>query len=72
MKKLTGEKVLLGPSIFASMDNAPMQLLKDAGCGIIENPYKRRLTKEELLELLENGVTGLIAGLEPLDADNFS
>ncbi len=69
MKKLTGEKVLLGPSIFASIDNTPMQLLKDTGCGVIENPYKRRLTKEELLELLENGVTGLIAGLEPLDAE---
>ncbi len=69
MKKLTEEKVLLGPSIFASIYNAPMQLLKDSGCGVIENPYKRRLTKEELLELLEDGVTGLIAGLEPLDAE---
>ena len=69
MKKLNEEKILLGPSIFASIDNAPMQFLKDTGCEIIENPYKRRLTKEELLDLLGNGVTGLIAGLEPLDAE---
>jgi len=44
-------------------------MLKETGATVVDNPYKRRLTKSELLELLKNGVTGLIAGLEPLDRE---
>lgn len=61
-------KVLLGPSSFAALDKAPLLRLQDAGFQIVDNPYKRRLTKQELLELLPN-VKGLIAGLEPLDRE---
>lgn len=61
-------KILLGPSTFAELDRAPLQKLLDAGFEVIENPYKRKLTKEELLKLL-SGVVGLIAGLEPLTRD---
>ncbi|MDA2909548.1 hypothetical protein MYX04_01305 [Nitrospiraceae bacterium AH_259_D15_M11_P09] len=46
-----------------------MDRLVRSGCEVIDNPYKRKLTKVELLNLLANGVTGLIAGLEPLDRD---
>lgn len=67
--KLEGEKVLLGPSTFAEMDRAPLKRLVDAGCSVVENPFKRRLTKPELLELLSHDVTGLIAGLEPVDRE---
>ncbi len=69
MKQLGGVKVLLGPSTFGVQDRAPLIYLAGEGCEIIENPYKRRLTKEELLELLSDKVTGLIAGLEPLSRD---
>ena len=62
-------KVLIGPSTFAQVDDTPLTRLSDAGYEIIENPYKRRLTKPELLELLGRAVTGLIAGLEPLDRE---
>lgn len=62
------KKVLLGPSSFAALDKAPLQKLYQAGFEVVDNPYKRRLTKEELLELLP-GVSGLIAGLEPLDRE---
>lgn len=72
MQPLKGEKVLIGPSSFSAMDSQPMDMLIDAGCEIIDNPYKRRLTKAELQELLDNGVTGLIAGLEPLDREVIS
>ena len=58
-------KVLLGPSTFAEMDKAPLERLMAAGFEVINNPYKRKLTEEELLKLLP-GVEGLIAGLEPL------
>lgn len=67
MKDLKGVKILLGPSSFASLDYSPMKKLLEAGCEVIDNPYKRKLTEEELLELLDNDISGLIAGLEPLN-----
>lgn len=59
-------KVLLGPSTFAEMDKMPLERLTAAGFEVINNPYRRKLTEEELLKLLP-GVEGLIAGLEPLN-----
>lgn len=59
-------KVLLGPSSFADKDNLPLDKLISAGFEVIDNPYKRKLTEDELLKLLP-GVEGLIAGLEPLN-----
>ncbi len=58
-------KILLGPSSFAELDKAPYHKLVRNNFRIIDNPYKRKLTEEELLSLLP-GVKGLIAGLEPL------
>ena len=68
MNALKGSKVLLGPSTFAAQDPSPMESLAAAGCEIIINPFGRKLTKQELIELLP-GVKGLIAGLETLDED---
>ncbi len=64
-------KVLLGPSSFAAIDKTPLTLLESHGFQVIDNPYKRKLTKSELLELLDDGVEGIIAGLEPLDREVF-
>jgi D-3-phosphoglycerate dehydrogenase len=64
-----GVNVLLGPSTFASIDQAPLTCLSKAGCQPIQNPYKRKLTKSELLVLLSDDVTALIAGLEPIDRE---
>lgn len=61
-------KVLLGPSSFAAGDDAPRRRLIEAGFELVENPYGRKLTKDELFELLP-GVTAILAGLEPLDAE---
>ena len=69
MRSLKEEKVLLGPSTFAALDHAPLERLVETGCMVIENPYKRKLTKSELLVLLSDNVTGLIAGLEPIDRE---
>jgi D-3-phosphoglycerate dehydrogenase len=69
MRKLKGIRVLIGPSSFAAMDHKPMESLVKAGCTVIDNPYKRKLTKEELMELLSGDIVGLIAGLEPLDKE---
>jgi len=69
MKDLKGKKVLIGPSSFSAIDKSPMERLCETGCEIINNPFKRRLTKSELFDLLAMGITGLIAGLEPLDRE---
>ncbi len=69
MTHLAEIKILIGTSSFAELDKTPLNRLKDTGCCIIDNPYKRKLTKLELMELLEDDVVGLIAGLEPLDRE---
>jgi len=67
--KLKGTKVLIGVSTFGVQDQFPLQVLRETGCEVVENPYKRKLNREELLGLLSDDVTGLIAGLETLDQD---
>ncbi|MDD4737169.1 MAG: NAD(P)-dependent oxidoreductase [Kiritimatiellae bacterium] len=60
--------VLIGPSSFGEQNDRPLRRLREAGCHILPNPYKRRYVKEEIIRLLA-GVDGLIAGLEPLDRE---
>ena len=69
MKSLEKIKVLIGPSSFAEVDRSPLDRLAASGCEVVPNPLKRKLTKKELSELLDNHVVGLIAGLEPLDRE---
>jgi D-3-phosphoglycerate dehydrogenase / 2-oxoglutarate reductase len=69
VKPLSGTKVLIGPSSFGEADPAPLDHLAALGCEVLGNPYKRKLTKAELLELLSDRVIGLVAGLEPLDRE---
>lgn len=61
-------KTLIGPSSFAALDAAPLNLLREAGLEVIPNPWGRRYTKEEIISLLDD-VDTLIAGLEPLDRE---
>lgn len=63
------KKILIGPSSFAELDKTPLELMLSAGYVVVDNPYKRKLAKEELVELLKENVIGLIAGLEPLDRE---
>lgn len=69
MASLEGVKVLIGPSTFGAVDKTPLDRLRETAYEIIKNPYKRRLTKDELFKLLSDNVKGLIAGLEPVDRD---
>ena len=66
------KKILIGPSSFAEKDKTPMEMLTGSGYRIIDNPFKRKLTKEELLTLIDPDVIGLIAGLETLDREVIS
>ncbi len=69
MKSFSGRKALIGPSTFGAVDRRPLNLLIEVGLDIVENPFKRKLTRDEVSELLATGVTALIAGLEPLDRE---
>jgi len=57
--------ILIGPSSFGVVDTAPLQRLREAGFDVVQNPFGRKLSEQELRDLLP-GVAGLIAGLEPL------
>ncbi len=62
-------KILVGPSSFADQDGAPLIKLENNGYSVLINPFRRKITKEELMELLTEDVSGLIAGLETLDRE---
>lgn len=62
-------KILIGPSTFAASDQSPLERLTAAGYAVVDNPFKRKLTKAELLNLLDDQVIGLIAGLETIDRE---
>lgn len=66
---MTTDKIVLGPSSFAEIDKTPLDRLLASGYTIVDNPFKRKLTKPELLDLLTPDVVGIIAGLEPLDRE---
>jgi len=69
MKRFKGVSVLIGPSTFAAMDPAPLERLNELGFEVIDNPFKRKLSKDEVIELLSDDILGVIAGLEPMDRD---
>jgi D-3-phosphoglycerate dehydrogenase / 2-oxoglutarate reductase len=60
-------KVAISVSSFGEAETKPLQIIEQAGLEIVPNPFKRRLTEDEIVDFLP-GVHGLIAGLEPLNA----
>lgn len=62
------KKILISTSSFAQGDDASLTKLVREGYEPILNPYKRKLTKSEVMSLLA-GVEGLLAGLETLDEE---
>lgn len=62
-------RILITTSSFGKDDPSPLNLLQNAGYEAIINPYGRKLTEAEVLDLLsEVKPVGIIAGLEPLTA----
>ena len=59
-------KILITTSSFDIPSNEILQKLIGKGFEIVQNPYGRRLTEQEAADLLQTGVVGMIAGLEPL------
>ena len=60
-------KVLTSPSSFGQITREPFDLLTDAGFEIINNPYGRKLTEDEVIDLAKDCI-GIVAGVEPLTA----
>ncbi|MBL8501784.1 MAG: phosphoglycerate dehydrogenase [Nitrosomonas sp.] len=58
--------LVISTSSFDIDNNPPLQQLLQKGMRIVTNPHKRKLTEDEIIELLAHGATGLIAGIEPL------
>ena len=59
-------KTTITTSSFAKFDDQPLRLLKNSGFEIVLNPYGRKISGEEVVELAAETV-GLIAGTEPLN-----
>jgi len=61
-------RVFISTSSFAKYDALSLKLLKDAGIDVQVNPYRRKLTSDECLNLYKD-IDGLIAGTEALTAE---
>lgn len=58
-------KILISSRSFG-IDESAIETIKKAGFTVVLNPYKRKLTEDELIELLDEDVVGIIAGTEKI------
>lgn len=63
-------KVVVGASSFSDSSDKAINLLLEKGIEVVKNPYKRKMTEEEIIKHL-SGADGLLAGLEPLNENVF-
>jgi len=61
------KKILLSPSSFGQVGRQPLEILENHEFEIINNPYGRKLTEDEVIELGRDCI-GIVAGVEPLTA----
>lgn len=61
-------KILISTSTFAEFDHRPLELLKKNGFSYTLNPYKKKLSKEQALELYKDS-DGVVAGTESIDKE---
>ena len=59
-------KIVITTSSFATYDRSPLDELKKNQIEYTINPYGRKLTKDEVIDLAKDA-DGLVAGTEPLD-----
>lgn len=63
-------KVVVGASSFSDSSDQAIDLLLEKGIEVVKNPYKRKMTEDEIIAHL-SGAEGLLAGLEPLNENVF-
>ncbi len=56
-------KILVSPSSFGECGSKPLDLLKESGFEIVQNPFGRKLTDNETISLAQD-VLGAVAGVE--------
>lgn len=59
-------KIVISTSSFDLDNNPVVQRLLAQGLRVISNPYRRKLTENEIITLLGNDTVALLAGIEPL------
>lgn len=59
-------KILVALSTFGEYGDMPLRLLKESGSPYTINPLKKRLVREEIIEMGKD-CEGIIAGVEPYD-----
>ena len=65
--------VLITTSSFGKNDPGPLNQLREHGFNIVLNPKGRRLSQEEVIQLMhQHNPVGLLAGVEPLNAHVLS
>ncbi len=60
------KKILVALSTFGDVDESPLDILKQSGFPFVLNPYKRRLKRDEIIQLGKD-CEGIIAGVEEYD-----
>ena len=60
-------KILASPSSIGQISLKPFELLEVNGYEVVNNPFGRKLTKEETITLGKDCV-GIVAGVETLDS----
>jgi D-3-phosphoglycerate dehydrogenase len=65
------KKFVISTSSFDLDNNPAIQRLLQNGFQVVTNPHRRKLTEDEIIELLNGEVVGLIAGIEPLTEQVF-
>ncbi len=61
------ECILATTSSFGKVNEKPLELLRASGFEIILNPFGRKLTEKEAMELFsKHNPTGVVAGVEPI------
>jgi D-3-phosphoglycerate dehydrogenase len=64
---MQSKTILITTSSFGKLDSQAVHLLESEGFQIVLNPYKRKLTEEEVAKLIATyNPLGMIAGVEPL------
>jgi D-3-phosphoglycerate dehydrogenase len=59
-------KILVTPRSFAKHDPKPLEMLHERGFEVVQNPYQRPLTEEEISEIIKD-IDGVIIGIDPLN-----
>jgi len=61
-------KILISPSSFGKCGDNPLRILENTSYDLIHNPYGRKLTENEIIELGGKDLVGIVAGVEPLNS----